>query len=81
MFQISKLSNEFWEVDPINEFSCQIFTEYIGHPTATAEMKLADGWLATGDIGQVDNDCNIILLDRKKEMIKSLSNCPYLTVS
>ena len=49
---------------PPNVFSHQIFTEYIGHATATAEMKLADGWLATGDIGQVDNDSNIILLDR-----------------
>lgn len=41
---------------------------YLNRPEATADT-LADGWLHTGDVGYVDGDGCIYLVDRKKDMI------------
>ena len=41
---------------------------YFKNPDATAEV-LVDGWLHTGDIGHVDADGYLFVVDRKKEMI------------
>ena len=46
-----------------------IMKGYWNAPKATAEV-LRDGWLHTGDIGRVDEQGYVYLLDRKKEMIK-----------
>jgi long-chain acyl-CoA synthetase len=45
-----------------------IMLGYINRPEATAET-LVDGWLHTGDIGYVDEDGCIYLVDRKKDML------------
>ncbi len=42
---------------------------YLNRPEATAELLDADGWLATGDIGEVDEDGFLRVVDRKKEII------------
>jgi acyl-CoA synthetase (AMP-forming)/AMP-acid ligase II len=43
---------------------------YLNASEATAQMLDADGWLRTGDIGHVDDDGYVFVVDRVKELIK-----------
>lgn len=45
-----------------------VFPGYLNDPDKTAEA-LRDGWLHSGDIGQVDEDGYFRVVDRKKELI------------
>ena len=45
-----------------------VFQGYLDDPDATARV-LVDGWLRTGDIGTVDPDGFLYLLDRAKDLI------------
>ena len=42
---------------------------YHNQPQATAEAFTEDGWLRTGDIGEVDGEGYFKIVDRKKELI------------
>ena len=48
----------------------QVMAGYLGRPEATAAMVDPDGWLRTGDLGLVDGDGNVVIVDRLKELIK-----------
>ncbi len=43
---------------------------YLNRPDATAEILDDDGWLHTGDLGHIDSDGNVFVVDRLKELIK-----------
>jgi acyl-CoA synthetase (AMP-forming)/AMP-acid ligase II len=46
----------------------QVIKGYLNRPEATAET-IVDGWLYTGDIGYLDEDNFIYLVDRAKDMV------------
>nr|CAB3471051.1 unnamed protein product [Digitaria exilis] len=48
----------------------QIMKGYLNDPEATKNTIDKDGWLHTGDIGYVDDDDEIFIVDRLKEIIK-----------
>jgi acyl-CoA synthetase (AMP-forming)/AMP-acid ligase II len=48
----------------------QVMAGYLRRPEATAAMVDANGWLRTGDLGLVDGDGNVVIVDRLKELIK-----------
>jgi acyl-CoA synthetase (AMP-forming)/AMP-acid ligase II len=43
---------------------------YLNRPEATAAMIDREGWLHTGDVGYVDEDNHLFIVDRVKELIK-----------
>jgi len=48
----------------------QIMIGYLNNPAATAATLDGEGWLRTGDIGMVDDDGYLTVVDRLKELIK-----------
>ncbi len=47
----------------------QVFAQYWNNDEATAQAVDADGWFATGDLGDVDGDGYVRITGRKKEII------------
>lgn len=48
----------------------QVMKGYLGNHKATAEMIDEEGWLRSGDIGYVDEQGRLFVVDRLKELIK-----------
>ena len=57
-------TGEIWVRGP------NIMQGYWKQPAATTNMLVSDGWMRTGDIGYLDSDGCVYLLDRLKELIK-----------
>ena len=47
----------------------QIMKGYYNQPVETSKVLTSDGWLNTGDIGYMDEDGYVFIVDRKKDMI------------
>jgi fatty-acyl-CoA synthase len=48
-----------------------VFAGYWRRPDATADAFTADGWLKTGDLGRIDDEGFLTLVDRQKDMVIS----------
>jgi len=50
-----------------------VITEYFDNPEETKEACTSDGWFKTGDIGEFDRNGHLRLIDRKKNLVKTLN--------
>jgi long-chain acyl-CoA synthetase len=48
----------------------QVMSGYLNHPEATSEVSQF-GWHHSGDLGLIDNEGQLLFIDRKKDMIKT----------
>jgi acyl-CoA synthetase (AMP-forming)/AMP-acid ligase II len=49
--------------------TAQAMSGYLNQPEATAQAKTAGGWVRTGDIGRMDAEGFVYVMDRLKDMI------------
>ncbi len=57
------------EIGEIQARGPQVMKGYYNQPGETAKTVTTDGWLCTGDIGKMDVDGFMYIVDRKKDMI------------
>jgi len=60
------------KIDDDGEVCCRgglVFQGYLNDPDKTADTIDSEGWLHSGDIGELDEDGYLRIVDRKKELI------------
>jgi acyl-CoA synthetase (AMP-forming)/AMP-acid ligase II len=70
---VDPATGEAGGVDDVGEIwvrGPQVMLGYLNNPSATAATIDPDGWLHTGDVGKVDADGHVYIVDRLKELIK-----------
>lgn len=50
-----------------------VMEEYWDNPKDTAEAVAPGGWFMTGDIGEFDKNGSLKIIDRKKNLVKTLN--------
>ena len=57
------------EIGELHVRGCSLFSGYLRNPDANRAAFSADGWLRTGDLASMDDDGNVLLRGRTKELI------------
>jgi cyclohexanecarboxylate-CoA ligase len=57
------------EIGELHVRGCSLFSGYLRNPDANRAAFSADGWLRTGDLASMDEDGNVLLRGRTKELI------------
>jgi long-chain acyl-CoA synthetase len=68
---LSNVEVRFAEDGELEVRGPSVFKGYWNKPKETAESFTTDGWLKTGDIGNLDADGFLSITDRKKELLKT----------
>jgi long-chain acyl-CoA synthetase len=68
---LSNVQVRFAEDGELEVRGPSVFPGYWNKPKETAESFTEDGWLKTGDIGNIDSDGFLSITDRKKELLKT----------
>ena len=50
-----------------------VMSEYYDNPAETAAALTSDGWFKTGDIGEWDRNGHLKIIDRKKNLVKTMN--------
>lgn len=67
--KVPDLEIEFAEDGEFRYRGPGVFSGYLGDPLLTSEVLSDDGWFSSGDVGTVDANGDLVLLDRKKDIM------------
>lgn len=57
--------------------SSSVFAGYLNNPEATAEAIDPEGWLHTGDAGYLDDNGQLVVIDRVKDVLRSADGTQF----